>query len=171
MTGSEIRAAAQRYVDELIDPDDALVALNQAIAKLADMALVYSETQIQDAAAKAWYPLPANLTYLVHVLDADGNRYNAFDTVDGLISFTDGGTYTIRYRRPPARLMDLGQTPELHESYHPCLVDYLIGWWELQQDNKSTDGQRHMEEFNEGATRVFNLLRRKRGLAAVTVVR
>ncbi len=170
MTGEEIRQAAQAYVDEMIEDEDALAAINEGISKLGDMALIYAETEIV-ATGGTWYTLPANLVRIAQVLDSDGYTYIHYSVIDGRISFVYDDTYTIRYRRPPVRLTNLDQSPELHELFHPCLVDYLVGWWKLKEDDQNPDGLRKMQEYREGASRAYQMLLRNRAPGRVIVVR
>lgn len=170
MTGEEILQGAQRFVDEMIDEGDAVGAINEGISKLGDMALIYAQTEIA-AAADTWYALPANLVKVAQVTDSDGYAYIDYSIIDGMISFVYEDSYTIHYRRPAVRLTKLDESPELHELFHPCLVDYLIGWWKLKEDDQSADGLRRMQEYRDNATRAYQMLLRNRAPSRVTVVR
>lgn len=173
MTAQEIKAAAENYIDETIDDAEAVTAINAALDKIGDVALVYDTITGPEGGAVAgqWYPLLDGVTYVVEVLDADGYRYEGYRVRDSLIWFADAGTYTVHYRRLPNHISGILDTPEVHQAYHQCLVTYLIGWWKLKDDDESPDGLRHMQQFEAEVTRVFNTLRRRRGPASITVYR
>ncbi len=171
MTAQEIKAAAENYIDEAIDDDEAVAAINQALAKIGDVALVYDTVSITDSVGRTWLALPDATTYVVEVLDADGNVYYGWRVRDNRIWFADAGAYTVHYRRLPNPISGILDTPEVHPAYHQCLVTYLIGWWKLKDDDESPDGLRNMQQFEAEVTRVFNTLRRRRGPATITVYR
>lgn len=173
MTAQEIKAAAENYIDEAIDDDEAVTAINAAMSKIGDIALVYDSIQGPEGGAEAnvWYDLPDNVTHIVEVLDAEGNSYSDYKVRDNMILFSNSGTYTISYRRLPNSITGILEIPEIHPAYHQCLVTYLIGWWKLKDDDESPDGLRHMQQFEADVMRVFNALRRRRGPKTITVVR
>jgi hypothetical protein len=171
VTAQEIKAAAENYIDEAIDDDEAVTAINAALSKIGDIALIYDTVVITDAVGRTWLALPQTTTYVVEVVDADGNVYDGWRVRDNRIWFADPGTYTVHYRRLPNPISGILDTPEVHQAYHQCLVTYLIGWWKLKDDDESPDGLRNMQQFEADVMRVFNTLRRKRGPMTVTVVR
>jgi hypothetical protein len=165
MTGNEIHNAAAAYINGGIDENDALIAINEAMTKLGDMALVYDQATGDDLGgdgfdAGEWYDLPANLTNIVEVLDSKNKQYSAWTSYGNTIRFADTGTYTIVYRRMPIPLAALTADPEIHVAFHPALVTYVKAWHKLREDDKNADGQQLKQEFYAEAERVFKLMRR-----------
>jgi hypothetical protein len=171
MTGTDIVARAQRYVDDTIDSDDALVAINEAIDKLGDLGLIYESANITAGTANGWYPLPVDMTSLVSVSDGNGNNYEDFQQRGLEIHFSASGVYTVFYRKHPEGIAVLTETPPVHVSYHDTLCTYLKGWFKLKDDDESPDGLRLMSQFENDAAKVFSILRRKRGNGRITVMR
>jgi len=171
MTGLEIKRAAENYVDEAIDDLEAVDAINAALSKIGDIAIIYDTVSITDDVGKQWMDLPATTTYVVEVLDSQGEPYDAWRIRDSMIQLKDPGTYTIHYRRLPEPIGGILDTPEVHPAYHNCLVTYVIGWWKLKDDDESPDGLRHMQQFDAEVMRVFNTLRRRQGPSEIVVIR
>ena len=122
MTGVEIKRAAENYVDEAIDDAEAVDAINAALSKIGDIAIIYDTVSITDDVGKQWMDLPATTTYVVEVLDSQGEPYDAWRVRDSMIQLKDPGTYTIHYRRLPEPIGGILDTPEV-----PC-VSQLSGY-------------------------------------------
>lgn len=172
MTGVQIKLAAEAYVDEFIDDPDALKAINEAIAEIGDMALIDEDIIMIVDVSREWKELPEKVTTVVEVEDIIRNTYRGYRVRgNNLISFNEGGTYKVYYRRIPKPISGLNETPEIHEAYHQALVSFLIGWWKLKDDDENPDGLRNIERFKEKSMRVFNSLRRRRTPQQIQVVR
>jgi hypothetical protein len=187
MTGEEIQTAAELYMDDTIDDEDALEAINEALAKMGDMALVDDSKEFADAEADTEYtfeepPLAGSttvdktwVTNVTSVRDSSGDEYYDYQLYmgDGVsIVFADDDTYTVRYRRMPAALADLTETPEIHTAFHRSLVTYLEAWAKLKEfEGDDNDGAYLRQRFDEEVARTYSMLRRRRTPKQVQVIR
>ncbi len=162
MTGNEIRAAAQAYVDELIEDEDAIRAINAGLAELGDLALIYSVTDIDAGAGKVWRDLPAGCTNVVEVYDAANKKTYGWRQRGNQIYLVASGVHHVHYRKLPDALTDLSLAPAVHLAFHEPLVLYVAGWWKLKDDDTNTDGLRLMEKFNAAVIQAFQFLRPKK---------
>jgi hypothetical protein len=153
MTGTEICAAAAAYIDDEIDDTDALIAINEAMDRLGDMALVYDSASVTLPAC-AWTALENEFASIVELTDSDGIKYNNYRVIGNEIKTSKADTFTVRYRRMPHRLTALAETPELHTAFHPVLVIYLKSWARLKLDSQDEDGLALKQEFFAEAKRV-----------------
>jgi hypothetical protein len=169
MTGEQIKAAAERYIGDTLDPVDALEGINQALVWLADRASLWGETVI-NAAADTWYDLPNDCIGVLEVAAASGEA-REYVKRDNRIKFAEADTYTVRYRRLPREMTALTETPEVHQAFHRVLVTGLKAWWKLMDDEENPDGLRLLAKFERDAEYAAALVRRKSGPATVQVVR
>jgi hypothetical protein len=153
MTGAEIQAAAAAYIDEDIAEADALIAINEAMDKLGDLALVYDSKDVA-LPASTWTALVDEFASIVELTDSSGVRYNNYRVLGNEIKTSKADTFTIRFRRMPVRIAALTATPELHSAFHPVLVLYLKSWARLKTDPQDADGQALKQEFFAEAKRV-----------------
>lgn len=174
MTGEQIRERVERYVDDSTDDLDALAAINEALAILGDQGLIY-ETLGFIADAGVWYNLPIDCTYVSHVTRSIGantfSSYINYQIEGNSILFSDDGSYIIHYRRNPASLTSLAQSPDVHQSFHQCIVTYCKSWFKLKDDDESQDGLRLAQQWERDIQRVYNALNRKRSPKQVQVIR
>lgn len=173
MTGLEIKAAVDLYLDDTTDSTDALTAINEAISIIGDMALIFDTHSATSYEANVWYNLPESCTYVdeININDGKNTIYTGYRIKGNQILFSNAGNYIIHYRRQPNVLTSLSNTPEIHVVYHSALVTYLKAWARLKDDEENIDGQRLITQWEKDIQRAFNTLRRKRGNEQVLVVR
>lgn len=169
VTGEQIKAAAERYIDEPLDVTVALEGINQALVWLGDRASLWGEVTIQ-AAADTWYDLPNDCLGVLEVRPASG-QVREFEKRDNRIRFSADDAYTIRYRKLPPEMNSLTEEPAVHKAFHRVLVLGLAAWWKLKDDDENADGLRLLAKFERDAEYAAALIRRKPGPAAVQVVR
>ncbi len=163
MTLQEMITAAAAYIDDDIEEEDALIAVNEAQAKLGDMAFVQDQITLPHDASevRAWHELPPSLTRIVRVTQArDGKPYSAYQKSGQMIRFNSPGQYTITYRRMPKPITRLDEEPEVPQVFHGALVTYLRAWVRLKEDEDSQDGLRLIQEFYVDADRAYRTLLR-----------
>lgn len=171
-SGFHFKARAERYSDEeFLTDEDALIAVNEAISKLGDLALIYDKTYV--AAEKAgWYNLPVDCIHVVSVDSAYGVDYPHYRVRGGLIEFKNTGQYRVNYRRMPKHLASLNDIPETHPAYDDCLVTYMRYWLKMQDDEDSVDADRLYQKFQADVSATYHMLSRgKKGPLTVKVVR
>ena len=171
MRGIDIKQAAENYVDEAIDDDEALTAINRALVLIGDRAHRYESVVLSVDQAGAWLSLPGELTSVREVVDAEGRPYEGYRVRGNRISFADTGRYTVHYRRLPTRMAGILETPDIHPAYHEALVTYVAAWWKLKDDDESPDGLRLMQEFEKQILRADIALSRDRGPKQWRVIR
>lgn len=163
MTGLEIKQAAQRYIDEMIDDEDAIEGINAGLAEIGDMALLYKTVDITTTNPKSWEDLPDDCTNVIEVVTSTGGKYLDWKQRGDKLFIADPGTYTVHHRTVPAEIAALDTELAVHPSYQRCLVTYLAAWWKLKDDDQSPDGLRLMDRFERQCLRVFQSIRRKKG--------
>jgi len=172
MTGLQIKAAVELYIDDTLESTNVLTAINEAISIIGDMALVFDKVE-SDYKANMWYPLPAGCTYVdeVNICDGTNSVYTGYRIKGNEILFGSSNRYIINYRRQPRGIASLNDTPEIHEAYHQPIVTYVKGWVRLVDDEDSNDGLRLMAQWEKDIQRVYNMLKRKRSPKQVMVMR
>ena len=135
MTGTQIKAQAAPMFRVVIDDADALIGINQGIYKMGD--IVDDEIVSTAYTANTWYSLPAACIEVaeVNINDSKNTIYTGWKTnANGQkIMFSDSDNYIIHYTRNPEPLTAITSTPEMHISFHDCLVTYLIGWYKYKK--------------------------------------
>jgi hypothetical protein len=135
MTGTQIKTQAAPMMRWTMDDAAALIGINSGILKMGD--IVDDEVASAAYVSGTWYSLPSACISVTEVnIDNDKNTsYTGWRTsANGQeIIFNDDGTYIIHYSRNPQTLTALTGTPEMHVSYHDCLVTYLIGWYKYKK--------------------------------------
>lgn len=170
MTGAEIRSAAQAYIDEMIEDEDALVGINAGLGGLGDMALLYKSTALVTEADNSWSTLATDCTNVVEVRTQAGARYMDWKQRGDKIFIRGTGSYTYHYRAIPPRLAALTAPPGVHSGFHELLATYLAGWWKLKDDDENPDGQRLMTKFEQDRDKLFQSLRTKKRHKDFTVL-
>lgn len=169
MTVSEILQLAGFHVDDIIDAVDGGMAwLNEGLFALGANALLFGTTTI-DAESGTFYPLPADALDITEVLDAAGTFYTLYRCRGGEISFFDAGTYTVTYRRLPASVSAVDDTPEVHQAFHPVLALFVASRFKSRDDDENKDAARLMGEFNVRMLDVYRRIRPK--VSTVVVIR
>lgn len=102
MTALEIKQLAESYIEEFIEDRDAVFFLNLCLNEIGDQALVYETAEGDILNPNEWYVLPETTTH-VRKVEKNGKPYYDYEIVDNRIRFKHPGTYTIHYRRLPAR--------------------------------------------------------------------
>lgn len=162
MTVSEILQLAGYHVDDIIDAVDGGIAwLNEGLSALGANALLFGTTTIDALEVGTFYPLPANALDVMKVLDAAGDYYLGYNCQGNNISFADAGTYTVTYRRLPAPVSAVSDTPEVHQAFHPVLALFVASRFKSRNDDENPDSVRLMNEFAAGVGRVSSVLRRQ----------
>lgn len=175
MTALEIKRAAEAYVDEIIDDDQAITAINRALAEIGDQADLYShlDVNLQTPGEEVDLPSEAISVYMVESLDRYGEPYEDYRQIGHTLFFRDPGRFRIHYRRMPSRLPAnaINARPDIPDIFHEALVTYVAAWWKLQDDDESPDGLRLMDEFKQQVLRISSVLRRRRVPRTVPVYR
>ena len=171
MTGAEIKAAAEGYIGEPISIQDAKDAINEALRILADVAELYADATLTATQDNQWVSLPADCTSVVALRDPAGRLVQDAFRQGTFLRLPKAGTYTLRYKRLPSPLTDLAQEPDVPRVFHQAIVDYVIGWWKLKEDEENPDGKDKMRAFLERAREAVFALRRQRWPRAIRVER
>lgn len=170
MTGLEIRNAAEVYTGKPIPDDVALLAINEALAKLGDMGLLYGEITVEAKAGEVYY-LPADLLHIFVIYDLMGQPYENYHLAGDRIVFRDSGTYTIVARKLAKPLEKLNAIPDVNEAYHNVLVSYLRAFVMQMYSENPADKNMRFDRFEYDAAQVFKMLRRRRMPKEIKVVR
>lgn len=163
MTVSEIGALAERlFLYEPIDDDDFLVkAVSQGQRLLPVVAYREASVNINIAEGEenTWKDLPADFVQATEITES-GEAYSLYTIRDGKIRFQDSGTYSVRYRKYPAELAAVTNSPEVREAYHPVLARYVAAQYQLAVAGDQNSYALTMQEFYAEAARVAADLRR-----------
>ena len=169
MTGQEIRHAAEVFIGRSIESDMALIGINEAMSKIADMGFVYGTITLEHHVLDDIHYLPADLTNILTVHDEHGKTAPYWRQVGDGITFDRLGTYTIQARRIPVPIESLDETPDMNQLYHRLLVSYLRMFVLAA---KSEPPQLLNDEwFLQEAARINTTLMRKRQPRQVQVIR
>lgn len=173
MTGTEIKNAAEKYIEEeigAIDDTDALVAINEALRKMGDV-IPGSGTVV--ATADTWTAAPTGAVSIVEVNDSDGEIYTNYRFRHAQMIFGDSDTYTVFFRKLATEITALaGTITGLHDAFKQALVTYVKAWCKLKDDEENPDGLKLLKDFEldllHAKRLVFGLAK---GTAEVKVVR
>lgn len=173
MTGSELKAQAEKYLSSTIDDADALQAINEALLWMGDLGLIYGTITVS-ATAGTFYTLPDELTKIIRVEDIDNNVYYYNYRLRGNdIAFKDAGNYLILARKMSAGLSLIDDEIDVHPALQRCIIDYVRAFVKLKDDDTNPDGLRLMAKFERDVQIMSNMLKdgRNRGPEQVRVMR
>lgn len=169
MTALEIAAmAGSLYLDEDITADDAFItsALDAALSQLPAAAYPEAEAAVS-AVAGTWYTLPTDLVEIVEIKADGAPYYGDYDFRSGRIRFAEDGQYTVVYRKLPASISSMTDTPQVPGAYGPALACWMAGYYKCRDDDENPDGLRLKQQAAQEAYAVAAGLRRaKRNIRA-----
>ena len=150
--------ASNRLLKRSIDIEDGIAWINDCLlTEMGKDALVYGEVVLSDCKPKQRYDLPEDFIAVKAVYDERGDK-NTDWTADGTqISFTNKGTYTVKYHRVPAITINKTNVSTTEPDCHPMLhqvIPYYLAYRFLNIDfaaDKETE-IRYLEfqsKFNE----------------------
>lgn len=158
VTGNEIKVAAMSYLNEPLNDYDVILAINEFLTWLGDMANLFGDTTITATGDGAWQSLPQGFISATIVLDDTGARCTDFEIVGKMIRFPNAGTYTIKYRRPANRITQTSDTLEISDLFRVALVNKVASWVMLRRDDEDINGTRLNGEWMQDAARVASSL-------------
>jgi hypothetical protein len=158
MTVQDLIDAASAYIDDDIELADAIIATNEAQARIGDMAFIYDGVTLNGCIVNTWYDLPAEVTTIVAVKRDDGKRYTNYRKLGQRIEFAHPGTYSVEYRRMPVAVSKATDAVEVPAPYHSALVTYMRYWAKAKEDEDSEDGMRLKQEFYLETDRAYRAL-------------
>lgn len=151
MTGEQIKALANSFVDDTLDNLDALGWLNEClIGDLGAEARLTGSAVINAVSTSTWYDLPEDMIEITEIEDASGNGYRgAYRVRDGKIRFYTAGTYTVWYYKRPGEMSTLTEEPGAHVLLHRPIALFLASRFKSKEDDENPDAVRLMNEYRE----------------------
>jgi hypothetical protein len=160
-TAADLKSTIWGYMDEAVKDQDLIAALNEALVKLGDRALVYVETAVE-ATAGSWHSLPADLISIRKIFTSSGAMCRNWRVVGGKITFPYSDTFTITHTVTPSRVTSLTDEIEIHDAFRPAIAHYVEGWLKLQDDDESIDGKRLLAQAEVEFEQISQMLKRGR---------
>ena len=163
MTPNEIKAKVERYLNrDTIDIEHINDALEESINWLGRAGYII-DTLIFDAEEKEFYELPDDLISVIKVEDTDEEEYYEGYLIDGkLIRFEDAGKYRVFGERQP----QVPDGPDKELALYPllqyCVLDYVKGFCKVSIDDRSEDGHRLMQKFQQDSLKAYQAIKRGR---------
>jgi hypothetical protein len=163
MTGTEIQALAESYIDDSIEDGDALLWMNHFLQE-PELIDVFRETEDQEltvADADTWYARTSGHLAIVRIINDDDEVYEGkveFDYARTQILLDTADTYTITSIVMPDALSALSGTPDVNTVFHRAMALYIAGKYKLQDNDQNADGLRLVAEGMGQARRAASLL-------------
>ena len=153
MTGIEVLALAESYVDDDIDQDDFVSWVNECYLEMGSDARVFDDTTLTIADSDTWYALPDDF---VAVKEIDDYPESGWYTVrDDKIKCDQTGAYNLHYSRQPVKLKatdmdeDLDDYPvlDVHPRLGPAVACFAASRFRFKDEDRVYDAQRLMGEY------------------------
>lgn len=173
MTPEEIKTKVERYTKKSdIDIDYIMDAIEESINWLSNMGYIIDSIK-DNYDAKEFYELPNDIVGLIKVEDVEEDEMVEDYVVDGnLIRFGEEGEYRIFAERQPKIPSSSDEELELHPSLQYAILDYTKGFIKVSTDDRSEDGHRLMQKFQEDSVKFYqSIVRGKNNVTSWTVKR
>lgn len=163
MTGSEIRALAESYVDDTIPDEDALLWINEYLTE-PELIEAFRKTEEQSltvADSDTWYDRTSGHLSVVYIADSSGYEYKTpieFNHDRTKLRGMTADTYIITSLILPTAMTALTETPDVHELFHRPLAAYMASKFKLAEYPEDKDGLRLMREAIEENKRIGRIL-------------
>lgn len=171
MTGTDIKTQAELYLDYTIDDDNFVTIINRALNIIGDKAMKIAEIEISEPTEDTWYDLPDDLTYIIRVVNEDGNIFTKWEYFNNQIRLNTEDYCKIYCRKIPDDISAKGDAIGIHDLYQEPLIDYVVSFIKLMKNDTSEDGHKLDKEFRQEVARVYNQLQRNKQPSKVNVIR
>jgi len=138
--------------------------INEALETLGATSEVYNTVTVVASEKDTFYSFAGvghNVIDVIEVKDSGKNNYFDFDVRESKIRFADKDTYSVTYRRMPAKITATGDTLEVHELYKHALGLFVASRYKSEDNEDNPDARRLMQEFWAEATKIASILRRQ----------
>ena len=167
MTPKNIQNKVQRYLNrDNVEDNQIIDAIEEAINWLGRMGYLI-DTVIMEYEGKKFYHLPQDLISVLKVEDVEEETYFSDYKIDGnLIRFAEDGKYRIFAERQPKVPGGMEDELKMHASLQYAVLDYVKGFCKVSIDDRSEDGHRLMQKFQQDSLKAYQAIKRGRNSPA-----
>ena len=175
MTGTEIQSYVESRLGRTLSPDDILLAINECLDEIADLALLYATIDLDVTDGTQWYELPEDFSTIEHLIiyDSEGEHfYEGWIYRNGSIRIPDAGSFKIVARKMPDYITDIAEPiNNLHRMYNNAIKYYVLGWIRENEDLDDQISEKYYQKFTEKVQRAASSLISTKSPAKVQVIR
>lgn len=174
MTGTEIQSYVENRLGRKFSPDDILLAINECLDEIADLALLYATIDLDVTDGTQWYSLPESFSTIEHLIIYDNGEYYYEGWIyrNGSIRIPDTGSYRIVARKMPDYITDIAEPiNNLHRMYNNAIKYYVLGWIRENEDLDDQISEKYYQKFTEKVQRAATNLISTKSPAKVQVIR
>jgi len=174
MTGTEIQSYVESRLGRTLSPDDILLAINECLDEIADLALLYATIDLDVTDGTQWYELPEDFSTIEHLIIYDNGEhyYEGWIYRNGSIRIPDAGSYKIVARKMPDYLNDIAEPiNNLHRMYNNAVKYYVLSWIRENEDLDDQISEKYYQKFTEKVQRAASSLISTKSPAKVQVIR
>lgn len=160
MTGTEIKALAESYVDDNISDADALMWLNAWLNRLGTEANSIASIVLNITNTASWINLPTGFLAVIEIVDTEDYSFADYKIRNGQIKLNSIGEYTLWYSKKPATMASITDTPDTHVLLHSPAALFVAGQYKFKDDDENPDAMRLMNfyeiEKKEALWQIYN---------------
>jgi len=174
LTGTEILSYCETRLGRNLDSDLALMAINEAIAEIGDMGLLYDTVDVEVTDTDDVYNMPDDWTVINKVILHKDKEYlfQNYTFKAGQIRFFEEGNFTIIARKMPDDIEILSEPiTAVHPLYHNAIKFYTLAWMKENDDFEDQTAHMLYEKFERGVSRAAKTLSRSKVPSKVRVIR
>jgi len=175
MTGTDIQHYVEERLGRSFSPDTILLAINECIDEIADLALLYATIDLEVDDPAAWYSLPDDFSKVEHLLIYKEDKeyyYEGWIYRNGSIRIPDTGKFRIVSRKMPEYLTDIAESfNNIHRMYNNAIKYYVLGWVRENEDLDDQTSEKYYQKFNDKITRAAQTMISTKSPAKVQVIR
>lgn len=175
MTGTEIQSYVESRLGRTFSSADILLAVNECMDEIADLALLYGTIELSVDDGTQWYSLPDDFSKIEHIIIYESGKeyyYEGWIYRNGSIRIPDVGQYKIISRKIPEYLTDIAQSfNNIHRMYNNAIKYYTIAWIRENEDLDDQTSEKYYQKFKEKVARTAKTLISTKSPAKVQVIR
>lgn len=173
ITGDEVKSQVDDRIGIDTNPDNIIVAVNRALNRIGDYALINDNAVIEEADPDVWYSMPDDFTRVEKVVlkDDPDTIYTDYEYENGNIKFRDSDDYNIYARKMPSKISELTDVIKVHRLFENCIVDYVVSYIKMNDDPEDPDATRLQKKFDKDIMRIYKTLTKSSEPKTVKVVR